>query len=57
MRSRFRPVAVEYLRTQVDTQLLGEPRGALIEVLAKHRLGLVKAAGHPDVLSTLTREK
>ena len=48
---------VEHLRTQVDAQLLGEPCGAFIEVLGEHRLGLVKAASHSDVLSALTREE
>ena len=49
--------SVEHLRTQVDTQLLAKPRGAFIEVLGEHRLGLVEAASHSDVLSTLPRER
>ena len=48
---------VEYLRAQVDTQLLTEPCGALIEMLGEHRLGLVEATGHPDVLSALARKQ
>ena len=54
---QVRSGAVEYLGTQVDAQLLGETCGALIEVLGEHRLGLVKAARHPDVLSALARKK
>ena len=49
--------SVEHLRPQVDTQLLVKPRGAFIEVLGEHRLGLVEAASHSGVLSTLTREE
>ena len=48
---------VEYLRAQVDTQFLTEPCGALIEMLGKHRLGLIEATRHPDVLSALARKQ
>ena len=49
--------AFENLRTQVDTELVVEAGGALVEVLSEHRLGVIQAACHPDVLRTLTGEQ
>ena len=49
--------ALEDLGAQVDTELLAEPGRALVEVLGEHRLGVIQAACHPDVLRALTGEQ
>ena len=49
--------AFEDLGAQVDTEFLAEPGRALVEVLGEHRLGVVQAAGHPDVLRALAGEQ
>ena len=47
---------LEHLYLEVDAQFLSEAGGASVEDLPEHRLGVVEAAGHADVLRTLAGE-
>ena len=44
---------LEHLYLEVDAQFRSEASGAPVEDLSEHRLGVVEAAGHADVLSSL----
>ncbi len=49
--------AVEDLGAQVVAHLVAECGRALVEVPGEHRLAVVEAAGHPDVLCALPGEQ